>query len=57
MSMNNIVEKDKEKEINDTKEFIKLCQSLSPTQKQQVKNIIIGIQIAQETFQDGLVRG
>ena len=55
--MNNIVEKDKEKEINDTKEFIKLCQSLSPTQKQQVKNIIIGIQIAQETFQDGLVRG
>lgn len=36
-------------EINDVREFVELFKKLSNDEKRQVKNIILGIQIARET--------
>lgn len=37
-------------EMDDAREFTELCSKLSPNEKQQVKSIIIGIQIAKEAM-------
>lgn len=38
-------------EIDDAREFVKLCEKLSKDERKQVKSIIIGIQIGKETSQ------
>lgn len=35
-------------EMDDAREFAAMCEKLTPNERQQVKSIIIGIQIAKE---------
>lgn len=41
-------------EMEDAREFAELCSRLSPYERQQVKNIIIGIQIAKEPAKEAV---